>query len=65
MAVFWDAALCSLVGTVRRITLVMEAVISSETSVSIYQITSVTSQKTAIFTLVIMTASNVRSNEPV
>jgi hypothetical protein len=34
-AVFWDVAPCSLVD----ITLIMEAIISSETSISVYQTT--------------------------
>jgi hypothetical protein len=48
MAVFWDAASCSLVGFDQRFRLisVMEAVSSSETSVRLH---GAISQKTAIF----------------
>jgi hypothetical protein len=39
MAVFWDVARCSVVDIASIIALMMEAVSSSETSVSVYQTT--------------------------
>jgi hypothetical protein len=68
MDVFWNVALCSLISMfsdileeltvfiIRAVTLMMEAVSTSETSVNIYhRVQGATSQKTAIFKLVINT----------
>jgi hypothetical protein len=59
MAVSWDAALCSLVyinlrfrGYYKAIALTMEAVITPETSVNIYQTTRLDIPETAIFILI-------------
>jgi hypothetical protein len=54
MAVFWDVAPCSLVEIDRRfrgqsVALMMEAVSTSESSVSFYRLLGATAQKTAIF----------------
>jgi hypothetical protein len=54
MVVFWDVESCSLVDIDRRsiITLMMEAVSSSETSGYIYQTTQCNISKTAISILI-------------